>query len=347
MRTCRIGLLVVACVAAACAPPTGSLVGSASSSATGLPSVAAAPESEITVELVSDGPVLDGAHVGQEWVMPAALTYNDDAYHLFGVSFDQENSVDPRGFYGISTDGILWELADGDSLASIILDLTAPGPIPGSVLQENDGSWVMWFWGIPAPRERGAVLYRATALAPEGPWTADPEPVLEGTVGAWDGAGLDFPSVVHTDDGYLMLYAGSSLSAPNEGRLGVATSTDGVAWTKQPDPVVEPGLCGEFDSRSIAIPRLRLVDHGYLLFYNGLAPDLSTAEVGVAASPDGFSWTCANPMPALVAEDIPDSQGIHVIAVAAEAHGPEFLVESLGDESSSVWLGDVSMSGLR
>jgi hypothetical protein len=298
------------------------------------------------VELVSDGPVLDGADVGQEFVMPAALTYAGGAYHLFGMSFDQDNSVEPRGFYATSPDGIFWELAEDDPLAGITLDLSSPGPVPGSVLREEDGSWAMWFWGLPAPRERGAVLYRATAPAPAGPWSADPEPVLEGTVGAWDGAGLDFPSVVHVDDGYLMLYAGSSLSAPNEGRLGVATSTDGVAWTKQPDPVVEPGLCGEFDSRSIAIPRLRQVDDGYLLFYNGLAPDLSTAEVGVAASPEGFSWTCANPMPALVAEDIPDSQGIHVIAVAAEARGPEFLVESLGDESSSVWLGDVSMTGL-
>ncbi len=273
--------------------------------------------------------------------MPAAVTYTDNAYHLFGVSFDQENSVAPRGFYASSTDGIFWELADGDPLAGITLDLTAPGPVPGSVLREDDGSWVMWFWGLPAPLEFGAVLYRATAPAPSGPWIADPEPVMEGTAGEWDGGGLDFPSVVHTDDGYLMVYAGNSLSAPNEGRFGVATSTDGVAWTKEPEPVIEPGLCGEFDSRSIAIPRLREVDDGYLLFYNGLAPDLSTAEVGVASSPDGFSWTCASPAPAITGDDIPGSEGIHVIAVAATAPGPEFLIESLQGTSSALWLGEV------
>jgi hypothetical protein len=305
----------------------------------------ASGEPAVSVHILGDAPVLDGSDVADEWVLPAALTFADGAYHLWGVAFDQGD--DPsHGYYASSADGMAWTVAADNPLTGIDLDLSPPGPVPGSVLLEPDGSWVMYFWGIPAPADRGGVLFRATAPAPGGPWTADPEPVLEGTVGAWDGAGLDFPSVVHTSDGYLMLYAGSSLSLPNEGRLGIATSTDGVAWTKQPDPVVEPGLCGEFDSRSIAIPRLRLVDDGYLLFYNGLAPDLSTADVGVASSSDGFSWTCANPMPALVAEDIPESQGIHVIAVAAEARGPEFLVESLGDESSSVWLGDVSMTGL-
>lgn len=63
-------------------------------------------------------------------------------------------------------------------------------------------------------------------------------------------------------------------------------------------------------------------------------------------SVDGLSWTCVSPDPALTAADIPGSQGIHAIAVAATARGPEFLVESLGDESSSLWLGDVDMSGL-
>jgi hypothetical protein len=346
MRLASAALALLLAIGA-CQPSGESPDGSAEpASASPQPSASVSAEASISVELVGDGPVLDGPHVGQEFALPAALTYTDDAYHLFGVSFDEENSVAPRGFYATSADGIFWEIADDDPLAGIALDLTAPGPIPGSVLREDDGSWVMWFWGLPAPRERGGVLFRATAPAPSGPWTADPESVLEGTMGAWDGVGLDFPSVVHTEDGYLMVYAGSSLSAPNEGRLGVATSTDGMAWEKVEDPVIEPGLCGEFGSLSIGIPRLREVDEGYLLFYSGHQDDQAQgAAVGVASSADGLTWTCANPEPALTAADIPGSEGIHTIAVAAEARGPEFLVESLGD-GSSLWLGDVSMTGL-
>ena len=65
--------------------------------------------------------------------------------------------------------------------------------------------------------------------------------------------------------------------------------------------------------------------------------------VGVAASTDHLIWSCANAAPALEASAIPGSQGIHTIAVAVDARGPEFLIESLGDGSSELWLGDVSM----
>ncbi len=57
----------------------------------------------------------------------------------------------------------------------------------------------MYFWGVPAPLERGAKICRATAPIPCGPVDRDPEPVMEGTDGAWDGGGLDFPSVVAPD----------------------------------------------------------------------------------------------------------------------------------------------------
>ena len=115
-----------------------------------------------------------------------------------------------------------------------------------------------------------------------------------------------------------------------------------------PDPVLEPGLCGSFDARSIGIARFRLIDDGYLVFYNGLGEDRDRpADVGAALSSDGRAWTCATPTPALTAEDIPGSQGIHSIAVAADARGPEFMVESLEGDSSTLWFGDVDMSPLR
>jgi hypothetical protein len=299
-------------------------------------------EASITVELVGDAPVFDESQTGQEWVLPAALTYADTAYHLWGVTFDQENSNDPRGFYATSPDGTSWTMVGGDPLEAIDLDLSLPGPVPATVLRQGDGTWVMFLWGIPAPQQRGAHLFRATAPEPAGPWTADPGPILRGTPGSWDGFGLDYPTVALTDDGYLMLYGGSSQAAPNAVAIGIATSPDGVTWTKEPGPALRPGLCGSFDARSLNIPRLRLIDDGYLLFYNGLPDDISAhASVGVASSPDGFTWACASPAPALVGSDIPDSQGIHVIAVAAAAPGPEFLVESLQGSSSALWLGEV------
>ena len=61
--------------------------------------------------------------------------------------------------------------------------------------------------GVPAPQLEGAEIFRATASDPGGPWQGDPEPVVPvGESGDVDGLGVDFPSVVPTEDGYLMLY---------------------------------------------------------------------------------------------------------------------------------------------
>ncbi len=147
-------------------------------------------EAAITVELVGDAPVFDGSQTGQEWVLPAALTYADGAYHLWGVTFDQENSSDPRGFYATSPDGTSWTVVGGDPLEGIDLDLSLPGPVPGTVLRQGDGTWVMFLWGIPAPQQRGAHLFRATALEPRdrGPPIRSPScaaPRDPGTVSGW------------------------------------------------------------------------------------------------------------------------------------------------------------------
>ena len=102
-----------------------------------------------------------------------------------------------------------WQIDENPPFEELGLELSPPGPIPGSVLQAEDGTWVMYLWGVPAPQSEGAVIYRATAPSPAGPWVADPEPVLGlGEPGAWDDLALDFPAVVPVGAGYLMLYGG-------------------------------------------------------------------------------------------------------------------------------------------
>jgi hypothetical protein len=333
-------LVVSGCVAASPAPsgstPSGAASGNPASPA------ASAANATVTVELRSNGPVLDGPHVDASYLLPAALTWDDGTYHLWGVAFEEEVAAPPRPVYASSSDGMVWAIGDGDPMVGISagLETSPPGPLPGSVIREADGSWVMYLTAILAPATRGPDLYRATAPAPEGPWTVDPEPTLSRDADGWDGAGLDFPSVAHTDDGWFMTYSGSSLAEPNQGAVGIATSPDGITWTKEPEPVIRPGLCGEFDDRTINLPRLRRTDDGWLLFYLG-QEWVDLTSVGVAASSDGLSWGCGSPEPVLAGVDIPDSLGIHTIAVATDAPGPELLIESLQTSTSELWLGEL------
>jgi hypothetical protein len=333
--------LVVACTPPV--PPSGSGSSTAGSSEPVASVSPSAAQATMTVELRSNGPILDGPYVDANYILPAALTWDDGTYHLWGVAFDEEIAAPPRPVYASSSDGMVWTIADGDPLADIsaAIDFSPPGPLPGSVIREPSGGWVMYLTAILAPATRGSDLYHATAPAPQGPWTVNPEPTLSRDAGGWDGAGLDFPSVAHTDDGWFMTYSGSSLAEPNQVSVGVATSPDGITWTKEPEPVIRPGLCGEFDDRSINIPRLRPTDDGWLLYYLGQTWVDDLPSVGVAASTDGLSWACGSPEPVLTGVDILGSQGIHTIAVAADAPGPELLIESLQPSTSELWLGEL------
>jgi hypothetical protein len=187
-----------------------------------------------------------------------------------------------------------------------------------------------------------AALWRATAATPAGPWVADPEPVIpRGEPGAWNDIGLDFPSVVRTAAGYVMLFSAAGSADRNVGRIGAATSPDGVSWTPLPDPVIEPGLCGAHDAQSVAGPRLLALDDGLLLLYAGYPAAGSRQGVLAARSDDGRSWTCASAEPLLVGADVPGGQGVHTFSVASAGGRISVLVESLVDGGSELWAADL------
>ncbi|MCI0397088.1 MAG: hypothetical protein L0332_14195 [Chloroflexi bacterium] len=123
--------------------------------------------------------------------------------------------------------------------------------------------------GLAAHLLNRMTIWRATAPAPEGPWTAAPEPVLEpGRPGAWDSQLVEHPNVLKTEGGYLMFYNGSSAAVRGSSFVGLATSADGIQWTKYDDPattearyagsdpVFGPGPAGDWDSRTVWQPRV-------------------------------------------------------------------------------------------
>ena len=69
--------------------------------------------------------------------------------------------------------------------------------------------------------------------------------------GAWDAGGARLPGGDPDRDRLrdALLRASSRRTRP-AASIGEATSEDGIAWTKDAGPVVEPGLCGDFDARA-------------------------------------------------------------------------------------------------
>jgi predicted GH43/DUF377 family glycosyl hydrolase len=85
-----------------------------------------------------------------------------------------------------------------------------------------------------------ALIGRATST--DGvTWTKDGAPVLNlGAGGSFDDDQVAEPRVLKLASGYRMYYTGRKAGTTNNA-LGVASSSDGIAWTKSPsNPILLP-----------------------------------------------------------------------------------------------------------
>lgn len=122
-------------------------------------------------------------------------------------------------------------------------------------------------------------------------------PVLDvGASGNWDSGWLDAPEIVKGPSGYLLYYYGDTAQqSPNiSSAYGVATSPDGINWTKYPsNPVFTKGSPGDWDEKWIESPAI-VYDTAVSVFkmwYNGLNYSNWLVKVGYATSPNGYNWT--------------------------------------------------------
>jgi hypothetical protein len=350
-RRAALLLIGLAVVLASCAD-TGA---SPSVAASPISSAAATrhPYPDATGTVVGSEPVFHAASVaGYQFLNPGAAILVDGTYHLFALAFGQD--TDPRAVHLTSPDGVSWSSAsDATAWGDMGLGLAAPGPIPTSVLVARDGSWVLYGWGFrgtanPAP----TVAWRATAPGPDGPWTASPGVILEPAEGdAWDGQGIFGLSVIPDGDAYRMIYTASSKLFPNKGVIGMATSIDGIAWTKfnrptatrelaASDPIISAGLCGDYDAGSVGNPQIVRDGTGYRVLYLGFTIGRGPTTIAAATSSDGATWTCAGA--ALTQGQVTGSDGIVAVTLIRgdERHA---IVEALdaGGTTSSLWLAEL------
>jgi predicted GH43/DUF377 family glycosyl hydrolase len=79
-------------------------------------------------------------------------------------------------------------------------------------------------------------------------------------------------------------------------RIGLATSNDGMSWTKYSgNPVLDLGSVGGWDGDSIADASVIKENGQYKMWYTGVqygaTPADDVFQVGYATSPDGIHWT--------------------------------------------------------
>lgn len=113
-------------------------------------------------------------------------------------------------------------------------------------------------------------------------------PVLAPSTSGWDNFSLASPSVIKVGSTYMMYYGGEDQTTHLR-QIGLATSTDGLTWTRNPNPVLTPGAPGSFDSLEVQYPSVVYDGSTYHMWYMGT--NQSCNYIGAATSSDGVTWT--------------------------------------------------------
>ncbi len=138
-------------------------------------------------------------------------------------------------------------------------------------------------------------------------WSKDANPVLEkGTADAWDGYGIGTPWVIrHSATDYEMWYTGAKtvpgilrdfLLGTNDLEttiingtnvaIGHATSTNGISWARDANPVLSKGAGDVWDKYGVGAPSVIKMGDTYKMWYTGAKSYLSTFILDILGGSD-------------------------------------------------------------
>ena len=206
--------------------------------------------------------------------------------------------------------GKLWAVVGGVDQASV--DASSNGDQPVKVVIDANGKIVFSHQETAffSTQLKGSTPYPVTRLVLQGhsgvatldnvvagfhdgcdgpkkwlPGPTGPTPVLSASKepGLFDRSSVSSPSAIHDGARYRLYYTGASTASPSL-RLGMATSIDGLVWTRQPTPIV---IAGETAGSQRSPHVMRLPDGTWVMTYR----TVDTAGVPVIALASSSDWT--------------------------------------------------------
>jgi predicted GH43/DUF377 family glycosyl hydrolase len=139
----------------------------------------------------------------------------------------------------------------------------------------------LWYVGHHGTKEEVGYATSTDGIT----WTKHASnPVLTvGSAGSWDDYSTAPGPVIHDGTTFHMWYMGHD---GDKYRIGYASSTDGVAWSKHAqNPVLDVGTAGEWDAGGLSLPRVVHTGSKYEMWYS------ADNNIGYAWSDDRISWT--------------------------------------------------------
>ncbi|MFO7527006.1 MAG: T9SS type A sorting domain-containing protein [Ignavibacteriaceae bacterium] len=227
------------------------------------------------------------------------VIYNADSsrYEMFFTGASTAGGGRPcRIGLAYSYDGLSWQVRSTPVLTPSAGQWDSYTVELPYVIYEN-GSYKMWYSGALS-----STSYKiGYATSPDGiNWTKHLTPVLEAGTDAWEAEGVAGSYVMPVAGGYKMWYVGAN-SGMSKLCVGYATSADGILWQKdtQNNPILEPGISGEWDDTWVTKPSVMFKDNIYYMWYLGTGTSWGQFRIGLATSPNGINnWTKypANPV---------------------------------------------------
>ncbi len=291
----------------------------------------------VVATLLDQEPIVGPAD-GEKWTNPGWMIVHGGTLHMFRNSFSAWPGDSVTHLLTSTDGGATWTERPDPVWTNEDVPFGDGGNaffMTGHVA--DDGTWSAYYYVYNGPTSRGEIG-RATAPAPAGPWTSDPQPAIEpGPDGTWDEVNVGEPEVAVTEAGWFLWYSGRGDDGTTS--IGLATSEDGVMWTKHDDPMTteapfaesDPVLTGDevWDGGSVGCPQVLVADDGSFVMQFDSATR-GTHALGVAVSGGivaGVEWSKAALNPIVTTELSPNRAPTWQSALVGDADAPTLFLE--------------------
>lgn len=213
-------------------------------------------------------------------IMEPKVYYDNGTYKMWYASL--YNSAKFNVWYAESSDGIHWQ----NRLNPVFVNGT-PGSwddytvLCGAIIKKSDNQYLMYYNG---DHSQDGPWQIGMATSSDGiQWNRLANPVVRADIvnNYW----LGVISVLNVNGKYYMYYD----SAPRDNRekvsINLATSTDGINWTKYADnPILSPSE--SWDGVGVSYPAVIYDNNRFVMIYN----NTDRTKFGIAFSSDGINW---------------------------------------------------------
>ena len=269
---------------------------------------------------LTNHPVLSYGQSG-EWddavVWNPAVVKDGDTLRMWYTGHNEsiwtESTTGNIGF-AWSVDGYTWNKPFSNPVLKDDLDWEG-GKLFGCAVIKDGNTLKMWYgaeW-IRTPASHDISVSRKIGYAESFDgitWFKQAEPVMETGLGSdWDSDYIVPHTVIKVGNEYKMWFWAGRPGFPTKvesfPQIGLATSPDGINWTKydnpatteapysNSDPVLLVGPATDWDAHRVIDPIVLLTNSGYEMWYTGLKGPITAnteQKIGYATSTDGITW---------------------------------------------------------